>query len=110
MTTAGGIQTAAAERFAALAKVGLAPKLGGAIAVAVLLISAVLSVRATSALQQGLLAAYRTRGEAIALSLAAATEGSIGSSISTVQGSIDSNKIIEGVNNTKHEDHDVRRA
>jgi methyl-accepting chemotaxis protein len=90
-------QPGATETFAGLKKIGLVPKLGGATAVSVLLVSAVLSIRATTELQQSLVSAYQTRGEAIALSLASATENSVGSSISTVQGSIDSNKIIAGV-------------
>jgi methyl-accepting chemotaxis protein len=78
-------------------RIGLAPKLAAGTALSVLLISAVLSVRATTVLQEALVKAFQTRGEAIALSLAAATESSVGSSISTVQSSIDSNKIIGGV-------------
>lgn len=77
--------------------VGLAPKLIAINAAVILLVAAVLGARAVSRLQESLIAGFQAQGEAIALSLASATEQSVGSSLSTVQGSIDSNKGIAGV-------------
>lgn len=61
------------------------------------LVSVVLGVRASAQLEDSMIAGFKSKGQAIALSLAAATEQSVASSISSVQGSIDSNKVIEGV-------------
>ena len=76
---------------------GLAFKLVGTSVLVTLLVCAVLSVIASSQLARSLEYGFETRGEVIALSLAAAAEQSVGGNLSTLQGSIDSNKLIAGV-------------
>ena len=76
---------------------GLAFKLVGTSVMVTLLICAVLSGIASAELDSALQTAFEIRGEAIALSLAAAAEQSVGGNLSSLQGSIDSNKVIAGV-------------
>ena len=76
---------------------GLALKLVGTSVLVTLLVCAVLSSIASAQLGSSLVEAFQTRGEAIALSLAAAAEQSVGGNTSSLQGSIDSNKVIKGV-------------
>ncbi len=76
---------------------GLAFKLVGTSVLVTLLVCAVLSVIASAELDAALKEAFQIRGQAVALSLAAAAEQSVGGNTSSLQSSIDSNKVIEGV-------------
>jgi len=76
---------------------GLAPKLGGATFLAVLLIAGVMTYQASNQLASNMHIAFEVRGEAIALALAATAEQTVGTSSSNVQGAVDSNKVIAGV-------------
>ena len=76
---------------------GLAFKLVGPTAIVTVLVSALLLMVASAQIQGSLTDAFESKGEAVALSLAAAAEQSVGGNLSTLQGSIDSNKVIDGV-------------
>ena len=76
---------------------GLLPKLVGSVALAIVLVVVVLSWVGIRALTTSLEAEFETKGSAIAQSLAAGMEQTVSSSISTIQGAIDSNKVIPGV-------------
>src|SRR5688572_1702709 len=76
---------------------GIALKLLITNAVVVILVAIVSIWQASTQLQRTLRRNFESKGEAIALSLAAASERSIGSDASSIQASIDSNKVIEGV-------------
>lgn len=76
---------------------GLGPKLLLPMVAVTLLVSFVLSTRATSSLETNLTKAFESKGEAIALALAAAAEQNVDQSLTTVQGSVDANKEIAGV-------------
>jgi methyl-accepting chemotaxis protein len=76
---------------------GLAFKLVGTSVLVTLLVCLVLSFIASAQLGSALEAAFQTRGEAVALSLAAAAEQSVGGNTASLQSSIDSNKSIEGI-------------
>ena len=78
-------------------RTGLATKIVGTSALVTVLVSAVISILASERLKRSLLDQFTTRGEAIALSLAAAAEQSVGGNSSALQSSIDSNKVIAGV-------------
>src|ERR1035437_10033155 len=76
---------------------GLAPKLVSISLLVTALVTVVMSNRAAEKLDETLSRAFESKGEAIALSLSAAVELVGGGSNSTVQGSMDSNKVIDGV-------------
>ncbi len=84
-------------RRSSMVSLGLTPKLLGAIVLVVGLVAAVMMWRATAQLEDNLRASFESKGEAIALAMAATAERSVGQDLSTVQGSIDSNKVIDGV-------------
>jgi len=77
--------------------IGLAPKILGIFCLVIAGVAGAMSYRATRQLQDSLTESYESKGEAIALALAAATEQTVGSDPSLVQGAIDSNKVITGV-------------
>lgn len=76
---------------------GLAPKLVTAMAVAIVVVITVLSFLGIRTLTASLESEFESKGTAIAQSLAAGMEQTVGSSVSTIQGAIDSNKLISGV-------------
>jgi methyl-accepting chemotaxis protein len=76
---------------------GVATQLLAATVVVVVGVALVMSTRASSRLSETLSEAFESKGEAIALALAAAAEQGGGTDISLVQGSIDANKAIVGV-------------
>ena len=78
-------------------KFGLAFKLLAATILVVAAVALTMSTRAASQLADRLTANFDSKGEAIALALAAAAEQSAGTDVSTVQGSVDANKVITGV-------------
>jgi methyl-accepting chemotaxis protein len=79
-----------------LRRSGLALKLVGPSALVTALVTLVMVVLASSQVDHNLTAAFASKGEAIAISLAATAEQSL-SNASTLQGSVDSNKLIAGV-------------
>ena len=76
---------------------GLAPKLLAAMALSIIVVVTVLSFVGIRALTTSLESEFESKGTAIAQSLAAGMEQTVGSSVSTIQGAIDSNKLIAGV-------------
>jgi methyl-accepting chemotaxis protein len=84
---------------------GLATKLVLPSALATALVCLVMSALASSQVDQNLTAAFASKGEAIALSIAAAAEQSLGNA-SSLQAGIDSNKVIAGVRYVFVEDAD----
>jgi methyl-accepting chemotaxis protein len=87
-------------------QIGLTAKLLGTSVLVVVGVALAMSSRATAQLDDNLDESFESKGEAIALSLAAATEQSVGSSLTTIQGAIDSNKVIAGVKYIYAEDAD----
>jgi methyl-accepting chemotaxis protein len=87
-------------------RLGLAPKLLGAMILVVIGTVVVMTNRAASELERSQTRSYESKGEAIALSLAAAQEESVGRDLSTVQAGLDSNKVIDGVAYIYFEDAD----
>jgi methyl-accepting chemotaxis protein len=77
--------------------VGLAPKLLGTNATVIVLVASITLIQGSAQLESSMTRAFESKGEAIALSLAAASEQSVNTDASLIQGSIDSNKVIEGV-------------
>ena len=77
--------------------VGLLPKLVGTTMLVIVVVGATNTILATRQLAAEMGDAYETNGEAIALALAAAAEQSAGTSLSALQSSIDSSKLITGV-------------
>jgi methyl-accepting chemotaxis protein len=90
----GGIFSALRERGL---RMGLATKLLGANALAIIVVAVVMLVQASTQLESSLRRSFESKGQAIALSLAAAMERSEVTGLTTVQGSIDANKEIDGV-------------
>jgi methyl-accepting chemotaxis protein len=78
-------------------RLGLAGKLIGTSTLITLVVALILTVIAWRFLESNLVDAFERRGEAIALSLAAAAEQTVDGDPSVLQGAIDSNKLIEGV-------------
>src|SRR5260221_3189655 len=78
-------------------RLNLAPKLVGSSLAMVVLLAVALAMQASAQLVVIVTAEMASKGEAIALSLAAAAEQSTSGNISMVQGLIDSNKAIAGV-------------
>src|SRR5260221_6361079 len=78
-------------------RLNLAPKLVGSSLAMVVLLAVALAMQASAQLVVIVTAEMASKGEAIALSLAAAAEQSTSGNISMVQGLIDSNKAISGV-------------
>jgi methyl-accepting chemotaxis protein len=78
-------------------KFGLALKLVGTTVLVTVAVALALSILATSRLSENINAEFASKGEAIAISLAAAVEQNAGGNISMVQGLIDSSKVIAGV-------------
>ncbi len=78
-------------------KVKLAPKLVGTTVLMVVLLALALSIQASAQLAANIRSEFASKGEAIALALAAAAEQTVGGNISMVQGLVDSNKVIAGV-------------
>jgi methyl-accepting chemotaxis protein len=76
---------------------GLASKLVGPFVLVVAGVAVAMIVIAATRLADRMTRAFESRGEAIALALAAAAEQSVGSDLSMVQGSVDANKSIDGV-------------
>jgi len=77
--------------------IGLLPKLLVLMALAIVLVATVMTSQAAAVLDEQMTAAFASKGEAIALSLAAAAEGQAASSVTLTQSLVDSNKVIEGV-------------
>jgi len=78
-------------------KFGLALKLVGTTVLVTAAVALALSILATSRLSDNINGEFASKGEAIAISLAAAVEQNAGGNISMVQGLIDSSKVIAGV-------------
>jgi methyl-accepting chemotaxis protein len=76
---------------------GLAPKLLGAVIAVIASLSLVLSLLATSALEDQLVRSFQSKGEAIALAMAATAEQNVEGDPAVVQGAVDANKVIFGV-------------
>jgi methyl-accepting chemotaxis protein len=76
---------------------GVAPRLLTGTMFVVVGVVLVMAMRASARLSYSLTEAYESKGEAIALALAAAAEQGDGADISLVQGSVDANKVIDGV-------------
>ncbi|MHB8875256.1 MAG: methyl-accepting chemotaxis protein [Myxococcaceae bacterium] len=77
--------------------VGLAPKLMVVVVGMAVTVALVLGALATSRLGSSMEGAFASKGEAIALSLAAAAERGAEGDVATTQGAVDSNKVIQGV-------------
>jgi methyl-accepting chemotaxis protein len=76
---------------------GLAPKLLGAVIAVIASLSLVLSLLATKELKNQLFGAFQSKGEAIALAMAATAEQNVEGDPAVVQGAVDANKVIFGV-------------
>ncbi len=76
---------------------GLAAKLSISVLIVIIGVSAVMMVRATTALEQNLVGAFESKGEAIALAMAAAAERSAKGDPLIVQNSIEANRRLQGV-------------
>jgi methyl-accepting chemotaxis protein len=87
-------------------RIGLTLKLLGTSVIIVVGVALAMMWRATVQLDKNLHVSFESKGEAIALSLAAAREQTVGSSLTTIQGAIDSNKVIIGVRYIYVEDQD----
>jgi methyl-accepting chemotaxis protein len=80
-----------------LTHLGLAAKLTLVVFASIASVALTLAMVATSQLQTSMERAYQSKGEAIAVSLAAAAEQNLDGDTSTAQGSVDSNKSIDGI-------------
>ncbi len=78
-------------------KIGVALKLVSITVLVTAGVALALSFQASMRLAENTAAEFSSKGEAIALSLAAAMEQNAGSNVSMVQGLIDSSKVIAGV-------------
>jgi methyl-accepting chemotaxis protein len=87
-------------------KLGVAPKLVSTTVLITAAVAIALSVQASARLAENITAEFASKGEAIALSLAAAVEQTTDANISMVQGLIDSSKVIAGVKYIYIQDQD----
>ncbi len=87
-------------------KIGVALKLVSTTVLVTAAVALALSIQASSRLAENITAEFASKGEAIALSLAAAVEQNAGSNIAMVQGLIDSSKVIAGVKYIYIQDQD----
>ena len=76
---------------------GLAPKLLGAVVAVIVSLSLALSLLATRELKNQLVRSFESKGEAIALAMAATAEQNVEGDPAVVQGAVDANKVIFGV-------------
>ncbi|MGH7440258.1 MAG: methyl-accepting chemotaxis protein [Polyangiaceae bacterium] len=76
---------------------GLAPRLLGAVITVIASLSLILSLLATDELKDQLVQAFESKGEAIALAMAATAEQNVEGDPAVVQGAVDANKVIFGV-------------